>query len=387
MKKKKVIILGSTGSIGDYTFDILKKDKKNFSIELLSTNKNITKLIKQAKEFNVKKLIIADYKKYVIAKNKYKNLNIRFYNSFNILDELFDKREIFYTMISIIGIDGLNPSIKMIKYSQNIAIVNKESLVCGWSLIKKQLKKYKTNFIPIDSEHFSIFSLLNNKTNIEKIFITASGGPFLNYPRSRLQQVKLNDALNHPNWKMGKKISIDSATMMNKVFEVIEAKNIFNLDYKKISILIHPKSYFHAIVKFDNGMTKIAMHEPSMKIPIHNSIYRDTNKKIKSKPLNIQVLNNPELKINIKNKFPLTNLLNILPKKTSLYEAALISINDYFVDKFLSKKINFKELNEYIYKYSLNKNFMKYRNLQPKNIKEIYKIRDSVCLKLDTLGI
>ena len=149
-------------------------------------------------------MIIADYKKYVIAKNKYKNLNIRFYNSFNILDELFDKREIFYTMISIIGIDGLNPSIKMIKYSQNIAIVNKESLVCGWSLIKKQLKKYKTNFIPIDSEHFSIFSLLNNKTNIEKIFITASGGPFLNYPRSRLQQVKLNDALNHPNWKMGK---------------------------------------------------------------------------------------------------------------------------------------------------------------------------------------
>tara|TARA_B100001063_G_scaffold77581_1_gene72035 strand:+ start:2002 stop:3165 length:1164 start_codon:yes stop_codon:yes gene_type:complete len=387
MKKKKVIILGSTGSIGDYTFDILKKDKKNFSIELLSTNKNITKLIKQAKEFNVKKLIIADYKKYVIAKNKYKNLNIKFYNSFNILDELFDKREIFYTMISIIGIDGLYPSIKMIRYSQNIAIVNKESLVCGWSLIKKQLKKYKTNFIPIDSEHFSIFSLLNNKTNIEKIFITASGGPFLNYPRSRLQQVKLNDALNHPNWKMGKKISIDSATMMNKVFEVIEAKNIFNLDYKKISILIHPKSYFHAIVKFDNGMTKIAMHEPSMKIPIHNSIYCDTNKKIKSKPLNIQVLNNPELKIDIKNKFPLTNLLNILPKKTSLYEAALISINDYFVDKFLSKKINFKELNEYIYKYSLNKNFMKYRNLQPKNIKEIYKIRDSVCLKLDTLGI
>ena len=387
MKKKKVIILGSTGSIGDYTFDILKKDKKNFSIELLSTNKNITKLIKQAKEFNVKKLIIADYKKYVIAKNKYKNLNIKFYNSFNILDELFDKREIFYTMISIIGIDGLYPSIKMIKYSQNIAIVNKESLVCGWSLIKKQLKKYKTNFIPIDSEHFSIFSLLNNKTNIEKIFITASGGPFLNYPRSILQQVKLNDALNHPNWKMGKKISIDSATMMNKVFEVIEAKNIFNLDYKKISILIHPKSYFHAIVKFDNGMTKIAVHEPSMKIPIHNSIYCDTNKKIKSKPLNIQVLNNPELKIDIKNKFPLTNLLNILPKKTSLYEAALISINDYFVDKFLSKKINFKELNEYIYKYSLNKNFMKYRNLQPKNIKEIYKIRDSVCLKLDALSI
>ena len=387
MKKKKIIILGSTGSIGNYTFNILKKDKKNFSLELLSTNKNITKLIKQAKEFNVKKLIITDYKKYIFAKKKYKNLNIKFYNSFIVLDKLFKAKEIFYTMISIVGIDGLYPSLKMIKYSQNIAIVNKESLVCGWNLINKKLKKFKTNFIPVDSEHFSIFSLLNNKSNIEKIFITASGGPFLKYSKSSLSRVKLKDALKHPNWKMGKKISIDSATMMNKVFEVIEAKNIFNLDYKKISILIHPKSYFHAIVKFDNGVTKMAMHEPSMIIPIHNSIYQSNNQKIKSKPLNIGILNNPEINVNIEQRFPLTKLLKILPKKTSLYETVLISINDYFVSKFINKKINFKQLNEYIYRYSLNKNFMKFRNLEPKNIKEIYKIRDSVCLKLDALSI
>ena len=185
-------------------------------------------------------------------------------------------------MVSIMGLDGLEPILKLIKYTQNIAIVNKEPLICGWDLIKKELKKYKTNFIPVDSEHFSIFELLKNSRNdvVEKIFITASGGPFLNFTKSRLSNVTIKDALNHPNWKMGKKISIDSATMMNKVFEVIEAKNIFNLDYNKISILIHPKSYIHAIIKFNNGQIKILAHEPNMKIPIHNSLYLKDVKKL-----------------------------------------------------------------------------------------------------------
>ena len=157
-------------------------------------------------------------------------------------------------MISIIGIDGLNPSLQLIKYSKNIAIVNKESIICGWNLIRKKLKKFKTNFIPIDSEHFSIYSLIqkNNDDLIDKVFITASGGPFLNSSTKRLKNIQKQDALNHPNWKMGKKISIDSSTMMNKVFEVIEAKKLFNLKYKDILILTHPKSYVHAIVKFTN---------------------------------------------------------------------------------------------------------------------------------------
>ena len=242
--RKKIIILGSTGSIGKNTINIIKKDKKNFEIKLLSTNKNISEIIKQAKEFKVKNIIINDYKKFNEAKKKYKRLNIRFYNSFSSIDKLFKKKEIFYSMVSIVGIDGLDPSLKLIKFSKNIAIVNKESLVCGWSLVKKKLDKYKTSFIPIDSEHFSIFSLLQNykSSQIEKIYITASGGPFLNYTQSNLKNITINSALKHPNWIMGKKISIDSSTMMNKVFEVIEAKNIFNIQYKNISILTHPKS-------------------------------------------------------------------------------------------------------------------------------------------------
>ena len=387
--RKKVIILGSTGSIGKNTIEIIKKDKKNFDIKLLSTNKNITEVIKQAKEFSVKHIIISDYKKFVEAKKKYKKLNINFYSSFSILDKILNKQKIFYSMISLVGLDGLNPTLKLIKYTKNIAIVNKESLICGWNLIKNQLKKFNTNFIPIDSEHFSISELINNKSlkTIEKIYITASGGPFLDYSKSKLSKVSVNDALNHPNWKMGKKISIDSATMMNKVFEVIEAKNIFNIRYNKISILIHPKSYIHALIKFNNGQIKILAHEPDMKIPIHNSLYLQNPKKIITNDLNLNILNNLSLqKIDYK-KYPTINIIKFLPKINSLYETALVTINDYFVFKFLENKINFRKLISLICKYSNHIHFTRLKKIPAQNIKDIYKTREYVRYKLDILGI
>ena len=387
--KKKIAILGSTGSIGKMTFDLIDKDKKNFDIELLSTNKNVSDLIKQAKKFNVKNLIINDYKSYINAKKKYSKLDINFYNSFTIIDKIFKKKKIFYSMVSLVGLDGLRPTLQLIKFTQNIAIANKESLICGWNLIKKNLLFYKTNFIPVDSEHFSIFSLLknHNKNLIDKIFITASGGPFLNYSKLDLLKVNLNEALNHPNWKMGKKITIDSSTMMNKVFEVIEAKNIFEVSYDQIQILTHPSSYVHAIVKFNNGIIKILLHDTDMKIPIHNSIYQDNFKKIYSKPLNLNILNNLRFKkIDIK-KFPVVKLIQSLPKKNSLYETALISINDYLVSKYLKKKITYTKLVKLINFHANHKNFTKFRKSNAKNVDEIYKIRDYVNLKLDTLGI
>ena len=147
--KKKIVILGSTGSIGKNTIQIIRKDKKNFDIKLLSTNENIIEVIKQAKEFKVKNVIINDYKKFIYAKNKYRKLKINFHNSFLIIDKLFKNKSIFYSMVSIVGIDGLNPSLQLIKYSNNIGIVNKESIICGWSLIKKKLARYKTKFFPI----------------------------------------------------------------------------------------------------------------------------------------------------------------------------------------------------------------------------------------------
>ena len=387
--KKKIIILGSTGSIGKNTIKIIKKDKKNFDIKLLSTNKNISEVIKQAKEFNVKNIIICDYAKFIEAQKKYKRLNITFYNSFSILDKILNKQKVFYSMISLIGLDGLNPTLKLIKYSKNIAVVNKESLICGWNLIKKELKKFKTNFIPIDSEHFSISELIKNKdlTTIDKIYITASGGPFLNHSKTKLSKVSVKDALNHPNWKMGKKISIDSATMMNKVFEVIEAKNIFDISYNKISILIHPKSYVHALIKFNNGQIKILAHEADMKIPIHNSLYFKNPKKIITDDLNLNILNNLCLKKIDYTKFPTTKIINKLPKINSLYETALVTINDYFVFKFLENKINFKKLISLICKYSNHVHFTKLKKIPVNNINDIYKTREYVSYKLDILGI
>ena len=387
--KKKIVILGSTGSIGKNIIKIIKKDKKNFDIKLLSTNKNISEVIKQAKEFNVKNVIINDYSKFVETKKKYKRLNINFYNSFSVIDKLFKKKELFYSMISIIGIDGLNPSLQLIKYSKNIAIVNKESIICGWNLIRKKLKKFKTNFIPIDSEHFSIYSLIqkNNDDLIDKVFITASGGPFLYSSTKRLKNIQKQDALNHPNWKMGKKISIDSSTMMNKVFEVIEAKKLFNLKYKDILILTHPKSYVHAIVKFKNALIKILIHEPDMKIPIYNSLYPFSKNKVKSQNLNLSILNNLELKKIDYKKFPLVKLLDNLSEKDSLYETILVVINDFFVLKYLNNEIKYHEMIRLIYKYSNYKEFLKFRKILPKKVIDIYRLRDYVSLKLSTLSV
>jgi len=386
--KKKVAILGSTSSIGKSLLEIIQKDKKKFKIELLTANTNYKDLIAQANKFNVKNIVITNIDSFKKTKIFCKDKKINVFQNFENLNKILPKK-IDYVMSAISGIGGLLPTYRIINHTKLIAIANKEAIICGWPLINKELKKHKTKFIPVDSEHFSIFSLLDNidKNYIEKIYITASGGPFRNLPKKKFKKIKLKDALKHPNWRMGKKITIDSATLMNKVFEVIEAKNIFNSSYDKISILIHPKSYVHAIIKFKNGLIKFLIHEPDMKIPIYNSIYYKKNQSIKTKPLDFKILNNLELKKVEKTKFPLVKLLDKMPKQSSLFETILITINDYLVYKFLEKKISFQELNKLIYKISNHKEFQKFKKIKPKNLKEIYNLRDYVRLKIESLGI
>ncbi len=386
--KKKIVILGSTSSIGKSLLDIIKKDKKNFKIELLTANTNYKDLVSQAKKFDVKNIIITDPNSFDKTKIIYKNEKINIFQNFENLKKILPKK-VDYVMSAISGIGGLLPTHKIINRTKLIAIANKEAIICGWPLIEKELKKNKTKFIPVDSEHFSIFSLLNNNStiDIEKIYITASGGPFRNLPKNQFKKIKLKHALKHPNWLMGKKITIDSATLMNKVFEVIEAKNIFNCSYDKISILIHPKSYVHAIIKFKNGLSKFLIHEPDMKIPIYNSIYYKKDKIFISKSLNLKTLNNLSLhKVDIK-KFPLVKILKILPNSSSLFETILISVNDYLVYKFLDKKISYTKLIRLILKISNLKEFQKYKKIKPKNVRDIYNLRDYVHLKLSALGI
>ena len=376
--KKKIAILGSTGSIGKCLIDIIKKDKRNFEIVLLSADENYKELLKQAKFFKVKNLIITNESSYNKIKKNRISKNINIYSDFNNFRKIF-KKKIDYTMSSISGIQGLKPTFEIIRYTKRIAIANKEAIICGWDLIEKNLNEYKTEFIPIDSEHFSIWYSLQDieKNLIEKIYLTASGGPFLDKTVKELKRVNIKQVINHPNWKMGKKISTDSATMINKVFEIIEAKKIFKISYNKLGIIIHPKSYVHAIIKFKNGMTKIIVHDTNMKIPIFNSLY-SSKKIINSKKLDFKILNNLDFRdVNTK-KFPLIKVLKILPDNTSLFETILVSINDKFVELFLKNKIKFTDISKKMNKMLSLNSFKKYKKIKPKNIEEIMKINKKI---------
>ncbi|WP_415314280.1 1-deoxy-D-xylulose-5-phosphate reductoisomerase [Candidatus Pelagibacter sp. Uisw_106] len=386
---KKIAIFGATGSIGSSLLDIIKKDKKTFKIELITANKDYKKLIRLAKIFMVKNIIITDNNSFLLATKHLKNTKIKVFKNFDILDKIFNKnKKIDYSMCAISGFQGLKPTLDIIKYTKTIAIANKESIICGWNLIKKDLKKYKTKFIPVDSEHFSIWSLINgNKKNFEKIYITASGGPFRKFPLKKFKNISIKNALNHPNWSMGKKITIDSATMMNKVFEVIEAKKIFALNYDQLEILIHPKSYLHAIVKFNNGLSKLLIHDTNMTIPIFNSIYFNEDKKIESKKINIKILNNLDLKKVDKIRFPVINILKNLDEEDSLFETVIVSANDKLVNLFLEGKIRFTDISNILLKICNIPQFNKFKSKRPKSIDEINLLADYVSLKIDSMSV
>ena len=385
---KKIAILGSTGSIGKTLFNILLKEKKNSEVILLTAHKSHKILLKQAKALNVKNLILTNKKDYEILKEKTKNTNIRVFNNFKKLDKIF-KKKIDYVMSSISGINGLEPTIKIIKFTKKIAIANKESIICGWNLIQAQLKKNKTEFVPVDSEHFSIWYGLKNlkNNNLEKVILTASGGPFYKTSMDNLKKIKVSDALRHPNWSMGKKISTDSATMINKVFEVIEARKVFDIEYQKIKILIHPKSYIHAILKFNNGLTNIIVHDTTMKVPIFNTLFLNDNRKLITNKIDINILNNLNLKNVNPAQFPMMKLLNLLPNNHSLFETVIVAANDKLVELFLNKQIHFTDIQKNLFKVIKKKEFQKFKKKLPKNIKDITNLNDYVRLKIDENNI
>ena len=381
--KKKIAIIGSTGSIGKNLLEIISNDINDFKINLLTADKDHKTLLRQAKKFNVTNLIIKNKSSYKVLKKKTSNTNIKVFNSFEHLGLIF-KNKIDYVMNSIMGIDGLEPTIKIIKYTKNLAIANKESIICGWNIILKELKKNNTNFIPVDSEHFSIWYGLQNlkATNVEKIYLTASGGPFRKLSLNKFQKIKINQAVSHPNWTMGKKISVDSATMINKVYEVIEAKNIFNIPYQNIEIIIHPKSYIHALIKFTNGLTTIIAHDTTMKIPIFNSLYSKSDKKIFTNTINFKTLNNLNLSKLNSIRYPMIKLLKILPSKSSLFETVIVAANDTLVDLFLNKKINFINIQKELFKILKLKEFNKFKKISPKKLEDVIKLNDYVRLKV-----
>ena len=381
--KKKIVILGSTGSIGKSLLTIIDKDKSSFDIVLLSAKKDYKTLIKQSKKFNVKNLIIEDIESFKLLKKKLSNSKTKVFNSFDDLKNIL-KSKVDYTMNSITGINGLIPTLKIINFTKTIAIANKESIICGWNLIQKKLYRYKTQFLPVDSEHFSLwFGLkkIDNKS-IDQIILTASGGPLFKTPLNKFRKISINQALNHPNWKMGNKISIDSATLINKIYEVIEARNIFNISYKKIKITIHPKSYVHALIKFNNGFIKIIAHDTTMKIPIFNTLYHNQIKKFPTKNIDYKILNNLNFTEINKQRFPMVKILNLLPTRNSLFETVIVSANDTLVELFLKKAIRFTDIQKKLFELILKKEFSKYKKIAPKKAQDIIDLNDYVRLKI-----
>ena len=380
---KKIAIIGSTGSIGNTLIDILSKEKKKFKILLLSANKNHKSLLKQAIKLKVKNIILTDKNSFKILKKKCLKKKINVFNNYDCFAKIF-KNKIDYVMSSITGIDGLYPTIKIIKFTKKIAIANKESIICGWGLIKKELKNNNTEFVPVDSEHFSLWFGLNklDLIDVENMYLTASGGPFYKTPLKDFNKIQVKQALKHPNWKMGNKISIDSATMINKIYEVIEAKNIFNISYSKIKILIHPNSYVHAIIKFNNGLIKIIAHDTTMKIPIFNTLFLNSRKNLPTKAISIASLNNLNFDLIRANRYPMIKILKHLPANHSLFETVIVSANDVLVDLYLKQKIRFNDIQKELLEFVKSKQFLKYKKVCPQNINEILDLNKYVRLKI-----
>ena len=381
--KRRIAILGSTGSIGTSLLKIIKK--KDFEIIFLSANTNYKKLLHQANIFKVKNLIITDPKSYKKAIKNKKN-EIKIFDNFNIFNQII-KKKIDYVMSSISGLSGLYPTFKIIRFTKKIAIANKESIICAWPLLKNEFIKNKTKFIPVDSEHFSLWKEINGvkSKEIKKVYLTASGGPLLNHNIKSFNKINIANILNHPTWKMGKKISVDSATMMNKCYEIIEAKKIFDLDYNKIDILIQPDSYIHAIVLYNNGFSKMILHDTTMEIPIFNSIYSKEKNFNKTNNLNINKLNNLKLQIVKNDRYPIIKVLKMIPNKHSFFETILTSVNDEVVNEFLKKNVSFDNIAKLVIKFLKNKKFQKYKLIYPKNINEIIDLNSEIKLKISKL--
>ena len=373
-KKISIAILGSTGSVGKTALDIIKKNTDKFSVDLLSCNKNKKLIIQQINLFQPKYVLVSNKNLFLnLKKIKFKR-KVVIYNDLTNLKKKklkkFDK-----TVLSISSINGLKFGFFFIEISKEILIANKETIVCGGNLLISKAKKFGCNIKSIDSEHYSISNIINKNNNkqIYKVYLTASGGPFLKKSFKYFKKIDYKKALSHPKWKMGKKISIDSATMANKVLEMIEAIYLFKLSPEMIKVKIHKESLVHAAIIFKNGLVKFIAHNTSMKIPIRNSLINNNNYSEEvffyNKNDFIFTFEEKSLK-----KFKLINLgykiLKLGPKAYIIFNV----INDLLVDSYLKRKIFFYEIIDKLIKVFNDKQLLSYCN--QKKIKctdDIYK--------------
>ena len=273
-KKKQIAILGSTGSIGTQALEVINEHSDLFEVEVLTANNNSALLIEQAKKFKPNTVVITNEDKYKEVDAALFDLGIKVFAGDQSLEEVVEGENIDIVLTALVGYSGLKPTIRAIKAKKNIALANKETLVVAGDLITKLCQEYNVQIYPVDSEHSAIFQCLVGEVYnpIEKIYLTASGGPFRGWAKEKLQKIKKEQALKHPNWEMGAKITIDSATLMNKGLEVIEAKWLFDLKAEQIEVVVHPQSIIHSAVQFEDGSIKAQLGIPDMKLPIQYAL-------------------------------------------------------------------------------------------------------------------
>lgn len=269
-QKRQIAILGSTGSIGTQTLQVVEEHPECFEVYAITANRRVDELIAQARKFNPEAVVIADESKYEQLKEALSDMPIKVYAGYESICQIVQAEPIDVVVTAMVGFSGLRPTIEAIKAGKAIALANKETMVVAGELINSLAMEYRTPIFPVDSEHSAIFQCLAGEAcnRVEKLILTASGGPFRTYTAQQLESVTKEQALRHPNWSMGAKITIDSATMMNKGFEVIEAKWLFGVDAGNIEVVVHPQSVIHSMVQFADGAVKAQLGTPDMRLPI-----------------------------------------------------------------------------------------------------------------------
>ena len=359
---KNLSILGSTGSIGTQTLDIARNNPKEFKVIGLATNKNIELLKKQIIEFNPEAVAVMDEEKADLLKE---DADINVYSGIDGIIKIATLNEADTVVNSLVGSIGVKPTIEAIKSKKNIALANKETLVVAGRIVMEEAKKNRVNLMPIDSEHSAIFQCLNGGDikDVNKITITASGGPFRNYSKGQLENATVQDALKHPTWNMGNKITIDSATLMNKGFEVIEAHWLYGVAYENIEVVIHPQSIIHSLVEFKDNSTLAQLSLPNMKIPIQYALSHPKRLPLETKKLNLIEIKNLDFEKPNFDLFPCLKYAYDAGVLGGTMPAVLNAANEVAVHSFLNKKIKFNEISIIIKKLMDTHNVIKNPNL------------------------
>jgi len=350
--KKRIAILGSTGSIGTQALEVIRQNPGKFEVEVLTANNNVDILIAQAKQFQPNAVVIANEEKYAYVSEALKNEPVKVYAGVDALNQVVQMETIDLVLTAMVGYSGLMPTYYAIKAGKNIALANKETMVVAGEIITKTALENKVEILPVDSEHSAIFQCLVGEflNPVEKIYLTCSGGPFRGKTEKELEHVTVDNALNHPNWNMGAKITIDSATLMNKGFEMIEARWLFGLPSSKIDVIVHPQSVIHSIVQFEDGSMKAQMGLPDMKLPIQYALGFPS--RIKNIYPRFNFLDYPTLDFESPNTKIFRNLalsfeaMNAGGNMPCILNAA----NEVVVEAFLNKKITFLQMPEIIEK-------------------------------------